>query len=149
PPPPPQVVSEHVMGSSADVDAFVGRFVERRKATDYLAIGEENQKRFSTDEIAAYKQMFKKLDKDASGALDQGEMADLLGELKVNSRKKRITKLLAEVDKDGSGMIEFDEFLDIVHQIKHEGEASLGALLTSTSGTLSGVLDQTFAATRA
>lgn len=57
-----QVVSELVLGANEEVEAFVGAFVEKRKAfTDYLRVGEDNLRRFSPMDIAAYKEMFKEV----------------------------------------------------------------------------------------
>lgn len=55
------MVSEHVLGVSDDVENFVGAFVERRKATDYLRVGVQNLRRLDLGDIAAYKKTFKKV----------------------------------------------------------------------------------------
>lgn len=55
-------MSELVLGANEEVEAFVGAFVEKRKTfTDYLRVGEDNLRRFSPTDIAAYKDMFKEV----------------------------------------------------------------------------------------
>ncbi|CAM9284004.1 unnamed protein product, partial [Ectocarpus fasciculatus] len=109
---PDMLVSEHVLGASDEIDEFVRVFVEKRKASDYLPVGVANVCRFAAKDIAEYKSTFKKLDKDASGSLDERELGRLLKQLKVDSRKKTVKNVLLAVDKNNSGMVEFDEFLD-------------------------------------
>lgn len=54
-----QLVSEHVLGASDDIDEFVMAFVEKRKASDYLRVGAVNVCRFAASDIAEYKATFK------------------------------------------------------------------------------------------
>lgn len=54
-------------------------------------------------------EMFKKYDKDGSGAISRDEFAQLCSDLGV---KDQTGAGLAALDKDGSGVIEFAEFLD-------------------------------------
>ena len=56
-----QLVSEHVLGVSDEVEAFVEAFIKKRKATDYLRVGADNLWRFAPTEIAAYKEAFKEV----------------------------------------------------------------------------------------
>eukprot|EP00904_Undaria_pinnatifida_P005563 jgi/Undpi1/2136/HiC_scaffold_12.g05522.m1 len=128
---PDMVVTEHVLGASDEVEEFVKVFVEKRKATDYLAVGITNLRRFQPSDIASYKDDFKKLDKDASGELDEAELTQLLKQLKVDYRKKNVRRVIAAVDRNKNGIIEFDEFLDIMWNTKHVPGASRGALLKS------------------
>lgn len=55
------MVSEHVLGSSDEVDIFVQGLVEKRKATDYLRVAVENLRRFDVAAISSYKQQFTKV----------------------------------------------------------------------------------------
>lgn len=55
-------MSELVLGANEEVEAYVGAFAEKRKAfTDYLRVGEDNLRRFSPTDIAAYERMFKEV----------------------------------------------------------------------------------------
>lgn len=56
-----QLVSEHVLGASDDIDEFVRAFVAKRKVSDYLRVGATNVCRFAASDIAEYKATFKKV----------------------------------------------------------------------------------------
>ncbi|CAM9532722.1 unnamed protein product [Hapterophycus canaliculatus] len=138
---PDMLISEHVLGASDEIEEFVRAFVEKRKGSDYLRVGATNVCRFTAREIDGYKNTFQQLDKDASGALDARELALLLKQLKVDSRKKTIKRVLLTVDKDHSGAVEFDEFLDIMWDIKRAR-----GLLLSRAGVF---LEETLSAAHA
>lgn len=50
-----------MLGASEDVDRFVGEFIKKRKATEYLVVGAENLRRFEPDEIRHFKGLFKQV----------------------------------------------------------------------------------------
>lgn len=53
-----QLVSEHVLGASDDIDEFVATFVGKRRASNYLRVGAANVCRFAASDIAEYKATF-------------------------------------------------------------------------------------------
>jgi len=67
------------------------------------------------------KEMFKEVDKDKSGKLEEPELKELLGRLDIGLDdavfEKYVKELFKHVDADGSGTIEFKEFMEVYRKI--------------------------------
>jgi len=76
---------------------------------------------YSQEELARMQQAFNNYDKDRSGTVERGELAQLIAEYFPDATKSRegqqeILRFLAEVDEDGSGSLEFNEFVILMRK---------------------------------
>eukprot|EP00669_Euglena_mutabilis_P014106 TRINITY_DN9146_c0_g1_i1.p1 TRINITY_DN9146_c0_g1~~TRINITY_DN9146_c0_g1_i1.p1 ORF type:complete len:479 (+),score=125.87 TRINITY_DN9146_c0_g1_i1:287-1723(+) len=63
----------------------------------------------------ACQQLFKEIDRDGSGVIDEAELALLLRRLGAPILAEEVATALRIFDKDGSGGIDFEEFWDALH----------------------------------
>jgi len=63
----------------------------------------------------ACQQLFKEIDRDGSGVIDEAELALLLRRLGAPIPAEEVATALRIFDKDGSGGIDFEEFWDALH----------------------------------
>ena len=70
-------------------------------------IDEEELETFRHAEV---QNLFNTVDKDGSGLIDRGEMANLLQSLGKSLPQEEIDEGFAKLDKDSSGLIDFEEF---------------------------------------
>jgi len=57
-------------------------------------------------------EVFQLVDTDKSGAIDEGELSDLLDKLGLVATPSEVSALFLELDRDGSGEVDFTEFFD-------------------------------------
>jgi Ca2+-binding EF-hand superfamily protein len=65
-----------------------------------------------------YCDAFEKYDSDGSGALDQSEIAGILGDLGLDVMDHVVWELMGYFDRDNSGLIEFSEFQSLMDTIR-------------------------------
>eukprot|EP00953_Heterococcus_sp_UTEX-ZZ885_P032842 17129-Heterococcus_DN1.PRE.2 len=80
---PDMLACEHVIGKCAESDAVVALFLQRRRASDYLAVSYSNRAALTADRMQRYQAAFKRLDTDCSDAIGPEALADLFKELNV------------------------------------------------------------------
>ena len=80
---------------------------------------------FSRAEADRVRRIFGYFDKDGSGAIDAGEIADALEAVGMEVLPGEVERLVAEADADGNGEIDFGEFC---HMMAGRG-GGLGSLL--------------------
>lgn len=75
------------------------------------------EKDWLPDELAHFRRIFRKVDADRSGAIDQSELKELLVEVGHPAAfdDDCVAELFRRTDKDGSGGIDFDEFCDLIY----------------------------------
>ena len=69
--------------------------------------------------IAALLPVFKKFDADGSGFISTDELKRMTTELKMETSKDMLRKMMVEADPDQSGEIDFDEFVAVIGSDKH------------------------------
>ncbi|KDO28640.1 hypothetical protein SPRG_06494 [Saprolegnia parasitica CBS 223.65] len=67
---------------------------------------------FGPDEIANLRAQFQAIDADASGEIDESELATLMKNLGQNPRAMDLKAIIHEVDRDGNGTINFNECVE-------------------------------------
>ena len=77
---------------------------------------------FDDEERKQYREIFKALDGDGSGAIGVEELEDPLIALGLADSREGVEKLVELVDEDGTGEIEFDEFLLVMRSIKKDDD---------------------------
>ena len=74
----------------------------------------------ATAKVSA-EQAFKRIDVDASGSIDAGELDTLLNDLGEALSKEDLGKAMQDLDKDSSGRIEMEEFVNWFFQMRGGG----------------------------
>ncbi|CAH1788764.1 unnamed protein product [Owenia fusiformis] len=78
-------------------------------------------------EIARYRKVFDRLDRDGSGSISSGELKVALEEVGHRPSDEEVQELVKQIDTDGNGEVEWEEFLAIFQTKpkKKHTEASL------------------------
>eukprot|EP01063_Lacrimia_lanifica_P013975 TRINITY_DN2058_c0_g3_i1.p1 TRINITY_DN2058_c0_g3~~TRINITY_DN2058_c0_g3_i1.p1 ORF type:complete len:771 (+),score=277.93 TRINITY_DN2058_c0_g3_i1:241-2553(+) len=87
---------------------------------DYL-----NVHGISAAEAAKFETLFKLLDSDERGGINEEELADLMPRMGVFLSQEELHGLFMSVDVDGSGEIDFREFLQLMAQHREESQLQL------------------------
>ena len=71
---------------------------------------------FSEEQVAEYKQAFKRFDADGSGSISTKEVSTALADLDLlkGRSEEEVRRMVAAVDVDGSGEVDFAEFLEMM-----------------------------------
>jgi len=75
-------------------------------------------------QVERYRQLFSFFDADGSGAIDGGEVRDVLVKIGEPVTKQRLAALMSEVDADSSGDIDFGEFCRVMAKARGRKGAS-------------------------
>ncbi|EQC33948.1 hypothetical protein SDRG_08629 [Saprolegnia diclina VS20] len=84
---------------------------------------------FGPDEIANLRSQFQAIDADASGEIDEHELATLMKNLGQNPLGMDLKAIIHEVDRDGNGTINFNEFCHIVYNMRNQSKTKFATLL--------------------
>jgi hypothetical protein len=108
----------------------------RKEAAKYEA-RREFKKIFGPTEIAAYREQFKMIDVDNSGAIDEFEMQALMTSIGLRGKgkkakaalAKRVRRMIRSVDRDNTGTVDFNEFLQVMRRLHSGWGGSFGRAL--------------------
>lgn len=79
--------------------------------TKYQELAKPFKGEFSSEEIEAFIDAFKKFDLDGNGSIDSKELQTVVKDMGENIPAAEIQQQINEVDLDKSGTVEFNEFL--------------------------------------
>ena len=82
-------------------------------------------KGITQSEAAKFETLFKLLDADCTGYIDEEELADLMPRMGVFLSEEELHSLFNSVDADGSGGIDFYEFLQLMARHRESNQLSL------------------------
>uniref|UniRef100_A0A7S4IS33 EF-hand domain-containing protein n=1 Tax=Vannella robusta TaxID=1487602 RepID=A0A7S4IS33_9EUKA len=72
------------------------------------------------DKYDEFMAVFNKFDADNSGAIDGGEIAQVMTQLNIDPKENNIEDMVKEADKNGDGEVDFEEFLQLLLVIERE-----------------------------
>ena len=72
---------------------------------------------FNAEQIAEFKTVFDSVDTDSSGAIESGEMSELLKLLGQKTTEEELQKIMDDVDANSDGIIDFAEFLGMMARL--------------------------------
>ena len=82
-------------------------------------------KGISTIEAAKFETLFKLLDSEGTGTIDEGELAELMPRMGVFLTDEELHNLFLAVDIDNSGDIDFPEFLQLMSRHRETNQLAL------------------------